>query len=279
MTFLSDWTLENENFPLQIQNPAQNLDLDFVQELTDGTVRLSFDQFRFKTPSEYDEPRSRSPIDLHQPSRQSPILLRDRPTFQCSSSRPLAPFPKSRRDLGLELQGVQTRSQVSTPCHKAKQDSIVNEDDNQSRSTPSPSHTDMEQPEPPAKHELMVLKKDFKLGLVALGKEFDFERNIVKREAYRANHTKEQKVEVFEKCQEFMKEISSNVPFFEYFENHFEWHKKSCVITKTNWTKKDNEVIRSSHPPLEAITWKHKGEDVVATPLDFLQLKKSLSRR
>ena len=29
-----------------------------------------------------------------------------------------------------------------------------------------------------------------------------------------------------------MKETSSNVPFFEYFENHFEWHKQSCVVTK-----------------------------------------------
>ena len=69
VTFPSDWTLENENFPLQIQNLTQNPDLDFVQQLVDGTVRLSFDQFRFITPSEYDEPRSRSPIDLHQPSR------------------------------------------------------------------------------------------------------------------------------------------------------------------------------------------------------------------
>ena len=84
----------------------------------------------------------------------------------------------------------------------------------------------------------MVLKKDFKPDLVALGKEFSFERNKVKREAYRANHTKEQKVKVFEKWQEFMKEISSNVPLFEYFENHFEWYKKSCVITKSNWNKK-----------------------------------------
>ena len=67
-----------------------------------------------------------------------------------------------------------------------------------------------------------------------------------------------------------MKEISSNVPFFEYFENQFEWHKKSCVITKTNWTIEDNkgnkEVVRSSHPPQEAITFKHRGSDVVAFP-------------
>ena len=54
-----------------------------------------------------------------------------------------------------------------------------------------------------------------------------------------------------------MKEISANVPFFEYFENHFEWHRKSCVITKTNWTKENKEVVHSSHPPLENITIKH----------------------
>ena len=84
----------------------------------------------------------------------------------------------------------------------------------------------------------MVIKKEFTPDLVALGKEFDLEKNKVKREAYRANHTREQKKEVLEKWKEFMKEISNNVPFFEYFENYFEWHKKSCVITKTNWTKR-----------------------------------------
>ena len=65
-------------------------------------------------------------------------------------------------------------------------------------------------------------------------------------------------------------EISSNVPFFEYFENHFEWHKNSCVITKTNWTTEDNKgnkkVVRSSHPPQEAITFQHHGSDIVASP-------------
>ena len=84
--------------------------LDFFQQLADGTVRLSFDQSRFRTPLEYDEPRSRSPIDLHQPFRQPTILLRDRPVSQCSSSRNLAPFPRSRRDLGPEFQGVRTQS-------------------------------------------------------------------------------------------------------------------------------------------------------------------------
>ena len=80
----------------------------------------------------------------------------------------------------------------------------------------------------------MVIRKEFTPDMDALGKEFDLEKNRVKREAYRANYTREQKKEVLEKWKAFMKEISSNVPFFEYFENHFEWHKKSYVITKTN---------------------------------------------
>ena len=114
--FPSDWTLQNENHYLQIQNPARNPDLDFVQQLADGTVRLSFDRSRLRTPLEYDEARSRSPIDLHQPFRQPTILLRDKLASQCSSSRPLAPFPKSRGDLGPELQGVKTQSQARLSC-------------------------------------------------------------------------------------------------------------------------------------------------------------------
>ncbi|KAL0013371.1 hypothetical protein SO802_000440 [Lithocarpus litseifolius] len=57
VSFPENWTLKNENYPLQIQNPAQNLDLDFVQQLADGTVRLNFDQSRFRTP--LDEPSLR----------------------------------------------------------------------------------------------------------------------------------------------------------------------------------------------------------------------------
>ncbi|KAL0013745.1 hypothetical protein SO802_000814 [Lithocarpus litseifolius] len=185
--------------------------------------------------------RPSSPVDLRSPlpSWKPPILL----------SRPLAPYPRSRRNFGVELQEVKTRSQVSTPCYTAKQDSIVDQDDDNNRKTPSPSKTNMEdlyqykEQEPSVDHEIMVLKKDFTPDLVALGKEFDSERNRVKREAYRANHTLEQKKEVLEKWQEFMKEISDSIPFFEYFENHFEWHKKPCVITKTNWTKEDTKKV------------------------------------
>ena len=69
-----------------------------------------------------------------------------------------------------------------------------------------------------------------------------------------------------------MKEVSNNIPFFEYFENHFEWHKKSCVIAKTNWTTKDTKGVKRvvSHPPQEAILFNHRGsENIVASPFKF----------
>ena len=144
------------------------------------------------------EPRSRSLVDLHQPFRQLTILLRDRLASQCSSSRNLAPFPRSRRDLGPEFQGVKTHSQVSTPCYIAKQDSVANQEDDStsqdSQKPPSPSRTDMRnpfQPETETDYQLLVLRKEFTLDMDALTKEFNSERNRVKREAYRANHTSE----------------------------------------------------------------------------------------
>ena len=65
-----------------------------------------------------------------------------------------------------------------------------------------------------------------------LEKEFNSEKNRVKREAYRANHTKEQKVEVLEKWKSFMREVKADYPFFEYFEKHFNWQKRNSVKTK-----------------------------------------------
>ena len=76
ISFPQDWTLQNENYSFQVQHPTQTPDLDFVQQLTDGTVRLSFDQSRFK-----------SPFDIQQPIIQSLFILRDRSASQCSSSR------------------------------------------------------------------------------------------------------------------------------------------------------------------------------------------------
>ena len=38
-------------------------------------------------------------------------------------------------------------------------------------------------------HQLMVTRKEFTPDMDPLGNEFDLEKNRVKREAYRANHT------------------------------------------------------------------------------------------
>ena len=68
--------------------------------------------------------------------------------------------------------------------------------------------------------------KEFVPDMDMLEKEFNSEQNRVRREAYRANHTKEQKIEVLEKWKLFMKEVKTDYPFFEYFEKHFKWKKK-----------------------------------------------------
>ena len=60
--FPQDWTLENENYSFQIQHPTQTPDLDFVHQLTDGTVILSFDQSRFRFPLDLQQPRMQSPF-------------------------------------------------------------------------------------------------------------------------------------------------------------------------------------------------------------------------
>jgi len=71
------------------------------------------------------------------------------------------------------------------------------------------------------------LNKEFIPDMDMLGKEFSSEKYRIKREAYQANHTREQKAEVLEKWKSFMKEYKTNYPFFEYFEKHFKWRKKS----------------------------------------------------
>ena len=99
-----------------------------------------------------------------------------------------------------------------------------------------------------------------------LSDEFESKENKVKQELCRKSHSREEKIEVLTRWKDFMEEISAKIPFFEYFENLFQWHKKSCVLIKTNWTKETREVVQSSHPPQETITIKHQNVKVVASP-------------
>ena len=271
ITFPADWTLENENHTLQIQNPAQNPDLDFVQQLADGTVRLSFDRSRLSTPLDYeyrqplDASQFRSPInrlcfDRSRPSTpcrqpldiyqfRSPIQPINQPSQQTSTRPKGSPYPMSRRDLGVQLQGVRANSQLSTPCYTAKQDSIVDEQDDREQSPPSPSVTDMEQPPDQEPLNIMVLTKEFDPDLEELGKDFTSEENKAKREAYKASYTKDQKKKVYDAWVLFMREISRNVPFFIYFERYYGQKKQFCVSTKTWTLSKPNPTRNEASNP------------------------------
>ena len=43
-----EWALENENHPTKVQSDV--IDLSHIQQHLDGTVRISFDDSRFKSP-------------------------------------------------------------------------------------------------------------------------------------------------------------------------------------------------------------------------------------
>ena len=115
----------------------------------------------------------------------------------------------------------------------------------------------------------MVLTKEFDPDLEELGKDFTSEENKDKRAAYKANYTREQKQKVYDAWVLFMRDLSRNVPFFIYFERYYGQHKQFCVLTKT-WTiegpNATKEVVRSSHPPLEAITFDHRRKEIIASP-------------
>ena len=131
----------------------------------------------------------------------------------------------SRRDLGVQLQGVRANSQLSTPCYTAKEDSIVDEQDDREQSPPSPSITDMEQHPDQEPLNIMVLTKEFDPDLEELGKDFTSEENKAKRAAYKANYTREQKQKVYDAWVLFMRDLSRNVPFFIYFKRYYGQHK------------------------------------------------------
>ena len=83
--------------------------------------------------------------------------------------------------------------------------------------------------EPPS--QIPVLK-EFVPDMDMLEKDFKSEQNKDRREAYRANHTKEQKIEVLEEWKSFMKKVKIDYPFFEYFEKHFKWKKENKPPSK-----------------------------------------------
>jgi len=62
-----------------------------------------------------------------------------------------------------------------TPCYIAKQESIADEDENHSQS--SPTQSDFEQAETLVGHQLNVVKKDFTPDHKSLGDDFDSETN------------------------------------------------------------------------------------------------------
>ena len=78
--------LERNEITFPAKNQEQNPDLDFVQQLADGTVRLSFNRSRFSTPLDYEY---RQPLDISQFRSPDNRLCfdRSRPSTPCRQDR------------------------------------------------------------------------------------------------------------------------------------------------------------------------------------------------
>jgi hypothetical protein len=244
--------LENENQVQKVENNA--LDLDYIQQYLDGTVKISFDEPRLRTPfmlkdTESSHRKSTSSIKYEPSLKHESFKSKD---FKNSDLKEF----KNLKDL--KLKGIKIESQVSTPCYTTNSEQFEEENTD---GNVSPTQTDMEDHVP--HHQLLTLNKPFKLNMKTLEKEFMSKRNANKREKYSTSHTREQKVEILNKWKEFMNKNKIHVNFFEYVEKIY---KSNLNTIKEKWEKEDRTIIETSHPPTKAIIIQHKVAEVTASP-------------
>ena len=196
----NDWLLENENHPRKVQNNAINLER--IQEYLDGSVRISFDQPRFRNLHIRDDSKSRDDN-------------KSQTSYSTRKDDDLIP----RRNL--KLKEIDTTSQVSKPCYTAT--SNFNDDEDQH----SPTQTDFETGS--VNHQLLTINKDYKTDMIKLGEDFESKENRTKRRAYREKYSPREKDKIIRKWKTLMNEIRTDIKFFDYLDNYY---KKINVLTK-----------------------------------------------
>ena len=98
-------------------------------------------------------------------------------------------------------------------------------------------------------NQLNTIKKPFEINWNMLNSEFDSKKNKEKRIKHSKFHTKEEKKKIFDKWKNVMQDLRMNIHFFDIVKN---------VLTTTKWTKQDQTLVESSHPPKEKILIKKK---------------------
>ncbi|KAI8563905.1 hypothetical protein RHMOL_Rhmol03G0145600 [Rhododendron molle] len=194
----TSWVSENDSYPHKMQNDT--VDLDYIKQYLDGTVRISFDQQRINPP------------------------LRIKELSRSSSSVSLPRHDKNLINPHVKLRGIETSSQISKPCYSTQS----NFDDSET-SPGSPTLTDFEGTTPPVNPPnqvdpaLRVLTRitnddDSDDEYDELYEEFKSKKNKQKRKNWRSKYSSSQQDKMIDQWQQYMEDNNIEIYFFDYLE-------------------------------------------------------------
>ncbi|KAI8547516.1 hypothetical protein RHMOL_Rhmol07G0201800 [Rhododendron molle] len=208
----TSWISENESYPQKMQNDI--IDLDYIKQYLDGTVRISFDQQRINPPLRILE-LSRSDSSINIP-RQDKNLLNS----------------------NIRLKGIETSSQISKPCY-----STQSKFDDEETSQGSPTPTDLDEITPndsisqrnvdPSLRVLNRITNDNNDEYDELYEEYKSKKNKQKRKDYRNKYSFDEQDKIIDCWEQYMKDKGIEIYFFDYLENFYKTPKQKIKTTKS----------------------------------------------
>ena len=108
--------------------------------------------------------------------------------------------------------------------------------------------------------------------MVALFNEFKSVKNKDKRKTYQTTFDQKEKDRVKRKWKEKMNQLQKHILFFDFLENHFVSKNNLNTVRKSNFVKEDKTIVRSSHPPLDAVIINCKGTEINASPFKIVEV-------
>ncbi|KAG7967625.1 hypothetical protein I3843_08G108200, partial [Carya illinoinensis] len=186
-------------------------------------------------------------------------------------------------DQDIKLEGISTRSQVTSAYYSTKDDlkskgksikeEVQVEDDAEST---SPTASDMVAPIHPS---LCVLDKALDdldsellvIDMINLHADFMSKENHDKQKTYHRIYSISEKQKIRKEWKKKMYKDNKHILFFDFLENHYvskkDNSKQYLNVLKSSFIKEEGrKVVKTSHPPLETILVSVKGKKVKASP-------------
>ena len=145
----------------------------------------------------------------------------------------------------LKQKSIYTTGQVSQLCYTEGND--------------SPTESDFIDP------HLSVSPKSFVPSYNDLNNEMMSLKNVDKLIEYRNTHTKEEKLDIYNKWKEMMIDTETNIQFFYFVEKYYPKIKWLKTLTKEKFIKTDGTITVASHPPAKNIKFNHRNNLIVAS--------------